>query len=418
MYDAIIIGAGPAGLSLASELSKKHKILIIEKNKKIGTTKDWATEKKIVIKAGLESCIGTTFRNPIVKTFTDNSFKLKSEIVGINELKLFKKFTSMIKQNDSKILLDCEYKGILRHKNENQIAVKTSKGNFKSNLLIDCLGVHSKLAKKYKIFDNIFYCPVYGEVYDLKQGTYEVRLSDIFEKKRPITWFELTPLSTKQCVTYSFQFLSRFKDPLTLKGLHKSNIKKCHIGSKLKNKKCKKELYGVIPLGIPNKHCVDNIFFFGDSSLIAGPTLTAGFTTIIQHYKKFAKHLSTKIKSKKFSEVDLEYSFSEIEKINRTIQEIAASIITHATCEDIDSFFTAVSKLPPRIVVDILMLRINLKQLKVFLGVMSRELGIKKFLSIIKKEKFNFIAKGTFELIEEIIVEEIEEIKGKHHKSI
>lgn len=32
-YDAIIIGAGPAGLLLGNELSKKHKVLIIEKKK-------------------------------------------------------------------------------------------------------------------------------------------------------------------------------------------------------------------------------------------------------------------------------------------------------------------------------------------------------------------------------------------------
>jgi flavin-dependent dehydrogenase len=36
-FDVIIVGAGPAGLSIGSELSKNHKILVIEKNK-IGET--------------------------------------------------------------------------------------------------------------------------------------------------------------------------------------------------------------------------------------------------------------------------------------------------------------------------------------------------------------------------------------------
>ena len=44
-FDCIIIGAGPAGLLLAKELSKKHKVLVLEKNNIGETNKNWLTYK-------------------------------------------------------------------------------------------------------------------------------------------------------------------------------------------------------------------------------------------------------------------------------------------------------------------------------------------------------------------------------------
>ena len=43
-YDVIIIGAGLAGLSLGSELSKKHNILVIEKSQIKKEHKTWTTD--------------------------------------------------------------------------------------------------------------------------------------------------------------------------------------------------------------------------------------------------------------------------------------------------------------------------------------------------------------------------------------
>lgn len=42
-YDVIIIGAGPAGLLLSKELSKKYSVLVLEKNKVGDTNKNWLT---------------------------------------------------------------------------------------------------------------------------------------------------------------------------------------------------------------------------------------------------------------------------------------------------------------------------------------------------------------------------------------
>ena len=66
-YDAIIIGAGIAGLSLGSELSKKHKVLIIEKNQIKKEHKTWTTEKRIINEANLNQFVLAYFKKFSVK---------------------------------------------------------------------------------------------------------------------------------------------------------------------------------------------------------------------------------------------------------------------------------------------------------------------------------------------------------------
>ena len=60
-YDVIIIGAGLAGLSLGSELSKKHNVLIIEKDQIKKEHKTWTSEEAIIKEAGLEKFISARF---------------------------------------------------------------------------------------------------------------------------------------------------------------------------------------------------------------------------------------------------------------------------------------------------------------------------------------------------------------------
>ena len=40
-FEVIIVGAGPAGLSLATELSRRHSVALIEKHCILGTNKAW-----------------------------------------------------------------------------------------------------------------------------------------------------------------------------------------------------------------------------------------------------------------------------------------------------------------------------------------------------------------------------------------
>ena len=69
-FDAIIIGAGPAGLLLGRELSKKYKILVLEK---IGE------KKKYSLAGGVKKKKETDIQSLIRETFEEIGLKLKKK---------------------------------------------------------------------------------------------------------------------------------------------------------------------------------------------------------------------------------------------------------------------------------------------------------------------------------------------------
>jgi len=413
-YDAIIIGGGPAGLALGSELSRKHKILIIEKGNIGKTTKAWTTEKKIVEKCGLKKFVSASFKKCYIKVYDSDKHFVKDDFVSMDEGKLLSHFVSMIKKNKSEIVDKCEFIGA--RVGHDFALVGTNKKSYLCKLLIDCSGYDSKLAEHFKIYKRKFYFPVYGGIYDCGLGKSDISLFETKDRKYPLNLFEYFPASKKKIIFYTFQYLSYRKDPLKLRKMHKLNMKACDINDKIKKRR--KETYGIISMGNMKKHAVDNIFFFGDSSLIAPPFAGFGFSAILIHYRKFAEHLSKRINQGKLSEKDLDYKFSEKEMINRNFQDIIGAIMLRAKPKQIEMLMNVLKDVPNNILSNFIFLRLTIKQYEVLIKKILEHFGLKGLAKILSKKEYMFVAEEAAKIIEEVVVEEAEKLFHKHHKSI
>jgi len=414
-YDIIIIGAGPAGLALGSELSKKHQILIIERNKIGMTSKAWTCERKIVEKAGLGKFISVSFNKAYIKSYKDNKFYVKGKYVSVDDKGLLLHFADNIKKNGSKVIDICRFISITKRTNE-EVRIRTNKGVFSCSLLIDCSGVESKLVKKTKLYERIFYFPVYGGIYDIRLKEDEINLFETILKRKPLNYLEYFPVTKKEIVFYTFQYINQKKNASYLKRIHAEHLRKCALKGKLGKRK--KEIKGIIPLGMMRKHAIDNVFFFGDTSLIGAPMVGTGFTNILQHYKKFAKHISDKLMKGQLSEKELNYEYSEFEQINRTMQTILGVIFLKVSPKDFDIVVDILETLPNKIVWNLIFLRLTLKQYEIILKKLIEEVGIKRLAKMLPKEDFLFIMKEMGEVIEEITVEEADKLFHKHNKSV
>jgi len=408
-FDVIIIGAGLAGLSLGSELSKKHNILVIEKGQIKKEHKTWTTEEAIVRDAGLEQFISVRFDKCYFKFLNKDKFYLYDKAVTVDDKAILNFFEKTIKNNQSKIMENCDFLDIAE-KNDSHLTIKTKKGVFSTRLLIDCSGVDSTLTTRYKLYNKIFYYPVYGGIYDVSLKNKDIYIGEIMTSDYPINWLETFPITENQTLIYTFQYLKESIDPKVLKPIHQYQIKNCYLKNELKGKKMVREVYGVIPMGEVKKTAVDNIFFFGDTDLIGSPLAGSGFTNIIQHYKKIAEHISNNLTKNTLKEKDLNYTFSKIEQINRDIQTIIGLILINAKSKQVGLFFDMLKTFPNKVIVDTIFLRLTIEEIALLIKTLVEKFGFKQLASILPKKEYMFVAQEALKTIEDITIEEIEEI--------
>ncbi|MFH2021005.1 MAG: lycopene cyclase family protein [archaeon] len=411
MSDIVIVGGGIAGLALGSQLSKKHKVVIIEKGKICNSHKPWTTEKSIATKFGLENYIAVSFKKSFVSSFSGKKIFINADLVTMDDLGVLDFYKKEIRKHGSIVHENCKLIGT--RKKKDNIEITTSNGKINGRLLIDCSGVESKLAKD--IYDREFYCPTYGGIYNYRIKDEEICLVKAAMRGPPAVFLSIYPMNKSQVVVYTDEYLTRKKNPLLLKKDHELNINNSHLKDKLKGKKMVREVYGIIPMGSMKKNSLDNIFFFGDSSLVGAPIVGSGFTNIILHSHAIADHLTEKLASKKLTEKDLEFKYNEKERMNRDLLMLLNVFLIYAKPDQIDSLFECLKLLGNKTLVDTLFMRLSAEQLYSILKIMTSTIGFKGLASVLPKKEFMFVAKETVKLIEETTVEEFMEIFEKNH---
>ena len=312
VYDAIIVGAGPAGLSLASVLSQKNKICVIEKNKIGSTTKSWASFRDRIRKMGLSRCI---VNNKITSLklghFLGGSLEIKDNYCHLDELKLLNEFKKRCNKKNTTFFENKCFSGFRR--NKQGISLSFGKRKLETKLLVDCCGFDSPIIKKYRLIDNYSALPILGaNIKNIKVNDKEYAWNFINTgKHNSLIWGGIMPYSDNSAQIHVGDWTeNRRRNPNTLK----KYLKQFLNAPEFKNAKIIKKTQGMIIGGELKKNALDNVFFFGASGLWAPAVVGTGMNQILLSYQSVGKELDKLLKEDRLSE-------EVLSKIKPTVQD-------------------------------------------------------------------------------------------------
>lgn len=402
-FDVIVLGAGIAGLTISSELSRKYKVLVIEKNRgDTSQNKAWVTEEKLIIDNNLESCIINHFDKCYLEGYSNNKFYLYHKGCSVDENNVLQIFKDRIIKQGS--LINYNEKFIKYIKQNNNVQVITNKGSYYSKLIIDCMGIYSSIAYKAQIYKRRFYLPVWGGIYEgFKMRSDSVRLGKYMSKVNPPKIFEGFPYKNDLIWTVTFSFVKKNLSYLKYKLIHEQNINKYQkeIGIKLRKIK---DIYGTIPVGSTNKLAIDRVFFFGDSGLISSPVLASGFTNVLQMYKRISTHIDKCIDKNKLDSKYLNYTYSWKEELNRDTLLLILIILLNIKYKDVDKYLEVWKKTSNNIIIDLLFMRMQPKEIIQFVYNISQYLGISEFKKAIPRKEYKYYGKKMCEILIDMLM--------------
>jgi len=281
-YDIIVIGGGPIGGYIASNLSKKdYKVALFEKNKEIGTPVNCAglvTSRVFdFLDISKNDCIQNKIKGAIIHSPSNNILKIggdKEHAVVINRKIFDQKIIDSAEDKGSELFLKHNVLSLFR--NDKKVEIKTSGGfEAKSNLVVGADGPYSKVRDRFIEFEPKEFIRGLGA--EISNVSLDSDFVEIFVGENIAPGFFAWVIPTNKAGTTARIGLCVPNNSKKAPKYYLTNFLKDKNTKKIfKDAKIKEYIGGIIPLGVIKKTYADNVFVVGDAAAQVKPTSGGG----------------------------------------------------------------------------------------------------------------------------------------------
>lgn len=410
-YDVIIVGGGPAGLSVGSELARQLKVLVIEKGQVGRTTKSWFCPQDIIEKNPdiIPFTSGGVTRF-LTNTFTGTPLAWQARQFDrypyVHEREILLYWKDQILQNHSDIMENCLYLDHLV--TAEGVIVQTMKGSFEGKLLIDASGSDSLILQKYEIAQPDYYWwSVYGAVATHPGGVRNMLVGDYMlwqtfadtnadpkaslRKGRPVFEYEILDDQTSFTLIL---YLQKNRVPLDFMQQqfehiirNESSTQDFHDIEVLEYK------YGWYPSGgLLPEIARNRVDFIGDAGGWTTPC-GWGMSYILNNYKHYAEKLTKLVKENRLDPQSLSQLIEQhsYDKEQILLDQLIVHFLSNSRADQLDKFIDLFREVDPLICEKIFTLKVKVDELKQVGKAALRKFSVEELVKIIPTEDYKYL---------------------------
>lgn len=405
-YDVVVIGGGPAGLAIASELSRNWRVLVVDKGQAGTTKRSWFVPPNVIDDEVRPFTYGGVTRF-LASTCTGATANWRARQFErypyVDEKTILPHWVSVIEDNGSEVLSQCEYRS--HEVSAKGVSIDTTRGKFQARLLIDCSGYNSPIAKQYGISRAGYYWwSVYGAVGEHPNGLDGMEVGDYMlwqtfadstkdskaslQQGRPIFEYEVLDPHT------SFSLILYLRTEVVareaMEPVYQHVIRKEASTAAFHDMEIKELKYGWYPsASVSQELARERVIFAGDAACWTTPC-GWGMTFILNNYRDFSAKLDAALRADTLGHVELaaipHFRFRERSEI--VLNSLITHFLSNAAAPLLDRFielFNPNSKyhVDPLYCEKVFTLDITTEEVRNMMGTVLKAFTLKELLSFL-----------------------------------
>jgi 2-polyprenyl-6-methoxyphenol hydroxylase-like FAD-dependent oxidoreductase len=405
-YDAVIIGGGPAGLAIASELSRNWRVLVVEKGVAGTTNRSWFVPYNVVDDKVRPFTFGGVTRF-LANTCTGATAQWQARQFErypyVNEKTLLPHWVETVRANGSEVLDQCEYRS--HEVSGSGVSIATARGKFQARLLIDCTGYNSPIAKQYGISRAGYYWwSVFGAVGDHPNGLGGMEVGDYMlwqtfadtnknadaslQQGRPVFEYEiLDPRTSFSLILYLRKEIITRE---AMEPVYQRIIREEASTAAFHDMTIKEIKYGWYPSGSVSQELArERVIFAGDAACWTTPC-GWGMSFILNNYREFSGKLDAALRADRLGRAELaaipHFRFRERSEI--VLNTLITHFLSDAAAPLLDRFIglfnpASPNHIDPLYCEKVFTLDITTEEVHIMLGAVLKAFTLKELLSFL-----------------------------------
>ena len=317
-YDVVILGAGVAGLLLASELSRVTNVLVLERNTHPMSNKYWVTtEDALTRNPDLASAADRAFATMDFIAFDGITYRSEGSYRLWNTAALTRLLLQRTEEQHGSVFFGQTFYSYARGRSG--IVILANGQRITTRLVIDCMGHQSPIVMAEGCGRVAGYYLLHGATFSMNGTLQPVALHNL-ALSHHAAYVEAFPTGDGQLHIVLITAERQLRSTTNLKAEFEFVARNSPYSNFIADPGKRSFLGGIIPVVRLTHRALDRLFFYGEAGQVHPASTGTALTRMLLSYREVAAFLANGLRNDQLSARELSEAPGKISRVNQAIQ--------------------------------------------------------------------------------------------------